>query len=66
MSIALLLIPLALLLLIAAVAAFFWAVDAGQFDNLDHVADHALDDAAPAPTTDDAAQGSGPSAARRP
>ena len=35
MSIALLLIPLALLLLGAAVWAFFWAVDSNQFDNLE-------------------------------
>lgn len=50
MSITLLLIPLALILLIVAVGAFFWAVDAGQFEDLDHVADHALDDEPPAPT----------------
>jgi len=30
-----LLIPLGLLLLGAAVAAFFWAVSSGQFDDLD-------------------------------
>jgi len=49
MSVSLLLIPLALILLAAAVGAFFWAVDAGQFEDLDHVADHALDDEPPAP-----------------
>jgi cbb3-type cytochrome oxidase maturation protein len=35
MSISLLLIPLALVMLIVAVAAFFWAVDNNQFDDLD-------------------------------
>ena len=35
MSISLLLIPLSLLMLGAAVWAFFWAVDSNQFDNLD-------------------------------
>jgi len=35
MSIALLLIPLALVLLAVAIAAFFWAVDHNQFDDLD-------------------------------
>ena len=35
MSILYLLIPLGLLLLGAAVAAFFWAVGSGQFDDLD-------------------------------
>ncbi len=35
MSILYLLIPLALLLLGLAVAAFFWAVGSGQFDDLD-------------------------------
>jgi cbb3-type cytochrome oxidase maturation protein len=46
-SIALLLIPLGLLLLGVAVGAFFWAVDHEQFDDLDHVADSALDDDPP-------------------
>ena len=35
MTILYLLIPLGLLLLAAAVAAFFWAVGSGQFDDLD-------------------------------
>jgi len=35
MSILYVLIPLALLLLAGAVWAFFWAVGAGQFDDLD-------------------------------
>jgi cbb3-type cytochrome oxidase maturation protein len=47
MSIALLLIPLALVLLAAAVYAFFWAVDNDQFEDLDTVAVHLLDDAPP-------------------
>ena len=41
MTIALLLIPLALVLLGGAVYAFFWAVDNDQFDDLDNVARHA-------------------------
>ena len=35
MNILLLLIPLSLLLLAAAVWVFFWAVDDGQFDDLE-------------------------------
>jgi cbb3-type cytochrome oxidase maturation protein len=48
MTIALLLIPLALILLGAAVYAFFWAVDNDQFEDLDNVARHLLDDDPPA------------------
>ena len=48
MSVSLLLIPLSFLLLGAAIYAFFWAVDHDQFEDLDHVADHALDDQPPA------------------
>jgi cbb3-type cytochrome oxidase maturation protein len=43
MSVSLLLIPLALVLLGAAVAAFFWAVDNDQFEDLDTVGDALLD-----------------------
>ena len=35
MNIILLLIPISLILLLIAVAAFFWAVKRGQFDDLD-------------------------------
>ncbi len=35
MSILFALIPLGMLLLVIAIAAFFWAVRAGQFDDLD-------------------------------
>ncbi len=35
MSIIFILIPLGLVLLLAAVAAFFWAVRSGQFDDLE-------------------------------
>ena len=35
MSILFLLIPLAMLLLVFAIWAFFWAVRSGQFDDLD-------------------------------
>ena len=50
MSILYLLIPLALLLLGAAVWAFFWAVGSGQFDDLDTPAMRILldDDTQPA------------------
>ena len=47
MSISLLLIPLGLLLLVAAVGAFFWAVNNDQFEDLDHVAEGAVDDDPP-------------------
>jgi len=39
----LLLIPLTLVLLGASVWAFFWAVDHGQFDELDGAGDAVLD-----------------------
>ena len=50
MAILLLLVPLSLMLLGAAVAAFFWAVKRGQFDDLDTPAlDILEDDDRPAP-----------------
>lgn len=51
MSILYLLIPLGLLLLLVAVAAFFWAVGSGQFDDLDSPAMSIVmdDDSRPAP-----------------
>jgi cbb3-type cytochrome oxidase maturation protein len=50
MAIALLLIPLALILTVVAVWAFFWAVDSGQFDNLEAEGQRILDeDPVPAP-----------------
>ena len=49
MSIALLLIPLALLLLVAAIGAFFWAVDNGQFEDLEEAGAAALRDEPPTP-----------------
>ena len=54
MSILYLLIPLALLLLCAAVWAFFWAVGSGQFDDLDTPAVRILldDDTKPAADED--------------
>ena len=49
MIILLLLIPLSLLLLVAAIWAFIWAVRRGQFDDLDTPAiDILRDDDAPA------------------
>jgi cbb3-type cytochrome oxidase maturation protein len=56
MSVALLLIPLALVLLGGAVYAFFWAVDNDQFEDLDTVARHATDDE-PLPPAPPAAPG---------
>lgn len=44
MAIALLLIPLALILTVVAIWAFFWAVDSGQFDNLEAEGQHILDE----------------------
>ena len=44
MEIIFLLIPLALILLAAAVGAFFWAVRHGQFDDLDREASRILFD----------------------
>lgn len=50
MSILLALIPISLLLLIAAIAAFAWAVRSGQLDDLDTPALEVLgDDRAPPP-----------------
>lgn len=50
MNILLLLIPLSVMLLGVAVAAFFWAVQRGQFDDLDTPAlDILADDAGPLP-----------------
>lgn len=54
MSILYVLIPLALLILGAAVWAFFWAVGSGQFDDLDTPAVRILmdDDSAPGEDSD--------------
>lgn len=52
MNILLLLIPLSLMLLVAAIAMFVWAVRRGQFDDLDTPAlDILRDDPEPAPKT---------------
>lgn len=60
MSIILVLIPLGLVLVAIAVAAFFWAVSSGQFDDLDSPAwriltkeDEQRDDSDPQPPKDD-------------
>jgi len=47
------LIPLGLVLLIAAVAAFFWAVRSGQFDDLESPAWRILLDDDRAPPADE-------------
>ena len=49
MNILLLLIPLSLMLLVAAIWAFAWAVKRGQFDDLDTPAIDILRDDEPAP-----------------
>ena len=54
MTILLLLIPLSLVLLGAAIAAFVWAIRSGQFEDLDLPALDILRDEPPAPPTDDA------------
>jgi cbb3-type cytochrome oxidase maturation protein len=50
MNILFVLVPLSLVLIGLAVWALFWAIDSGQFDNLDEAA-HSLqeDDSAPDP-----------------
>ena len=55
MNILFLLIPLALLLLAAAVWAFFWAASSGQFDDLDTPAVRIImdDDTKPAQNEED-------------
>jgi cbb3-type cytochrome oxidase maturation protein len=54
MNIIFLLIPLGLVLLAAAVVAFFWAVRSGQFDDLETPAWRILldDDRSPPPEAD--------------
>ena len=47
MKILLLMIPLSVLFLSGAVMAFFWAVDHGQFDDMDTPGLLPLDDAPP-------------------
>lgn len=49
MNILLMLLPISLLLLGLAIAAFAWAVRKGQFDDLDTPALDILDDAPPRP-----------------
>lgn len=53
MSILYILIPLALLLLVGAVWAFFWAVGSGQFDDMDTPAMRILLDDDKQPGNDD-------------
>lgn len=65
MNIIFILIPLGLVLLLLAVAAFFWAVRSGQFDDLESPAWRiVLDDDRAPPTADDAPQQDGPSGRR--
>lgn len=46
------LVPLSLLVLVLAVALFFWAVRTGQYDNIDSIALHIVldDDRQPPPS----------------
>lgn len=44
MNIVFLLIPLGMLLMLVAVAALFWAVNSGQYDDLDDADRSPLDD----------------------
>ncbi len=62
MNILYLLIPLGLLLLGLAIAAFFWAVGTGQFDDLESPAMSVVmdDDRQPAPEDRRQAQAPGP------
>lgn len=53
MSILFVLIPLSLSLVVIAGWAFFWAVDRGQFDDLETPAWTVLQDDAPAPREGD-------------
>ena len=59
MNIIYLLIPLGLVLLVVSVAAFFWAVRSGQFDDLDSPGLQILldDDRAPPPSAADSRDG---------
>ncbi len=61
MEIIYLLIPLSLILVAAALWAFFWAVKSGQFDDLDSPALDILDDDSPASENDDEHTGKGSS-----
>jgi cbb3-type cytochrome oxidase maturation protein len=50
MNVLLFLIPISIVLLLIGIAAFFWAVRRGQFDNLDTAAlDVLADDSTPEP-----------------
>ena len=55
MNIIYVLIPLGILMMLVAVAAFFWAVRSGQFDDLESPAWRILldDDSAPPPDQDE-------------
>ena len=53
MNIILIMIPLSLLLLIGAVAMFFWAVNKGQFDDMDSPALSPVSDNLPAEEPDE-------------
>lgn len=52
MSILFILIPLSLVLVVFAAGAFFWAVDAGQFEDLDQASWDLLSDDTETPGTE--------------
>jgi cbb3-type cytochrome oxidase maturation protein len=54
------LIPLSLVLVVGAVWAFFWAVDSGQFDDLDEAAYSVLAEDGPAARAAPGAAAGGP------
>lgn len=53
MNVLLVMIPLSIVLLLGAAAAFFWAVDHGQFDDMDTPGLLPLDDNPHEPARDD-------------
>jgi cbb3-type cytochrome oxidase maturation protein len=66
MIIALLLIPLGLVLMGLAAAALFWAVNGGQFDDLDTPGRSVLEEDAPEPPRAPAADAAGSAPVERP
>lgn len=62
MNIILFMIPLALVLMIAAGIAFFWAVDKGQFDDMDSPALLPMSDNLPEEEDDEPAEETGDTA----
>lgn len=55
-----LLIPLSAVLVLLIIGVFGWALNKGQFEDLDHEAERILTDEAPSLDTNQAAQGARP------